>query len=170
MCRPRRYSTSTSPRIPRTVPTIFEIRPKIGLRLFQKPQKSLTGFCVQFLGIQRPIMIRICGSETLLDGREIAKACTVISPPSLPLRGGRGRAVRGGGLFEIRFGRSSSHACDATVVGATASAVCLFVLTAAPILPPPLFRSVPRSSPRCGGEREKSSSMRRRATGRRWPD
>jgi hypothetical protein len=30
---------------------------RFGLQLFQKSQKSLTGFCVQFLGIQRPIMI-----------------------------------------------------------------------------------------------------------------
>jgi hypothetical protein len=42
---------------------------RFGLLLFQKSQKSLTGFCVQFLGIQRPIIIWICGSETLLSGR-----------------------------------------------------------------------------------------------------
>src|SRR5438105_4419926 len=46
-----------------------------GVRLFQKLQKSLTGFRVQFLGIQRPIMIWICGTETLLDYREIFVLC-----------------------------------------------------------------------------------------------
>ena len=40
-------------------------------RLFQKSQQSLTSFGVQFLGVQRPIMIRIRGTETLLDHREI---------------------------------------------------------------------------------------------------
>src|ERR1700681_1401080 len=44
---------------------------RFGVRLFQKSQKSLTGFCVQFLGIQRPIMIWICGRETLLADGEI---------------------------------------------------------------------------------------------------
>ena len=40
---------------------------------FESARKSAVwkDFCVQFLGIQRPIMIWICGSETLLDGREI---------------------------------------------------------------------------------------------------
>jgi hypothetical protein len=39
--------------------------------LFQEPQQSLTGLAVQFPGVQRSIMIGICGIETLFDHREI---------------------------------------------------------------------------------------------------
>src|SRR5258708_24697390 len=63
---------------------------RFGLRLFQKSQKSLTGFCVQFLGIQRPIMIWICGSETLLDDREIL----VLRERSIVVRVGSGELFR----------------------------------------------------------------------------
>src|SRR5260221_5002644 len=63
---------------------------RFGLRLFQKSQKSLTGFCAQFLGIQRPIMIWICRSETLLDDREIL----VLRERSIVVRIGIGELFR----------------------------------------------------------------------------
>jgi hypothetical protein len=45
--------------------------PKVWRATISKVAKEL-----EFLGIQRLIMIWICGSETLLDGREILVVCT----------------------------------------------------------------------------------------------
>src|SRR6202011_4870060 len=39
--------------------------------LFQKSQQTLASFAVQGLGVQRPVMIRVCCTETLLDHGEI---------------------------------------------------------------------------------------------------
>src|ERR1700681_3450028 len=76
---------------------------RFGLRLFQKSQKSLTGFCVQFLGIQRPIMIWICGSETLLDDGEIL----VLRERSIVVRIGSGALSRSQSASQFTFVESA---------------------------------------------------------------
>ena len=45
------------------------------VRLSQKPQERLASRAVQFLGVQRPIMIRIGGAETLFDESQILVLC-----------------------------------------------------------------------------------------------
>src|SRR5438128_9729343 len=76
---------------------------RFGWRLFQKSQKSLTGFCVQFLGIQRTIMIWICGSETLLDDREIL----VLRERSIVVRIGSGELFRSQSASQFTFVESA---------------------------------------------------------------
>src|ERR1700722_11831705 len=50
------------------------------LRLFQKPQKRPAGLGIQFLGIQRPVIVRVGGFETLLDDSKIffLRKCSVV--------------------------------------------------------------------------------------------
>src|SRR6266404_6056291 len=76
---------------------------RFGLRLLQKSQKSLTGFCAQFLGIQRPIMIWICRSETLLDDREIL----VLRERSIVVRIGIGELFRSQSASQFTFVESA---------------------------------------------------------------
>jgi hypothetical protein len=82
--RPRLHREGAGVRISRRLPSGTEClavcRSQPHLFLFQKPQKSATGFGTQFLGIQRPVIVLVGGFETLLDDSEIflLRECSVM--------------------------------------------------------------------------------------------
>ena len=70
-----------------------------GFRLFQKAQKSPAGSAVQFLDVQRPIMVRIRGMKTLLNHGEIF----ILGESSVMVRIGRGQLLRGQSASQLAF-------------------------------------------------------------------